>query len=398
MKNEAGAKLIDLSRTTPPMPAYLGDLLACTLRELHNYEDVGALLRSQRFLGFERDRTAGAQWLSMRLGVPPDIARIAVTNGTQNTLFILLATLVGRDGLLLTETVTYHGLHAYADLLGLQLKAIGMDSEGARPEEFEHACKCERPKALFLMPTLQNPTTIIMGTQRRLDLAAIARRYGVAIIEDDVYGLLPRDAPPPIAALAPDITYYAAGLAKCVATGLRISYLVTPSAKEMGRITEPFRLMSTWFPAPLPAAVASTWILDGSALRICQAIRAEAAARQEIVARTLRGTNYATQPEALHVWLQPPPPWTTRAFVDGLRRVGVIVQGSYDFSIVPEQAPVAVRIAIGKQQQHSEIEDALALIVATMNSGAANRVDEREPPPAQYAQRSPISTASSAPT
>jgi DNA-binding transcriptional MocR family regulator len=62
------------------------------------------------------------------------------------------------------------------------------------------------PKALYLNPTLLNPTTHTISEPRRLAVTSIARRFGVPIVEDDPYGLLPEHAPPAFAALAPELT------------------------------------------------------------------------------------------------------------------------------------------------------------------------------------------------
>ncbi|MDQ0471045.1 aminotransferase-like domain-containing protein [Labrys wisconsinensis] len=363
-------KVIDLTRTTPPMPPYLGDLLKDTLREIEADDEADSLLRHHRFAGFESDRTAGAAWLAMRLREVPDPNRVIVTNGTQNALFLLFAGLVGRDGLLVTERLTYHGIHAYARLLGMRTTTVAMDGEGALPDDFDSICRKERPSALFVMPTLQNPTTAIMGQVRRLELAAVARRHGVPIVEDDVYGLLPREAPPPIAALAPDVAYYAAGLAKCVATGLRISYVLAPSARLAEKIVQPLRLMSTWFPAPLQAAVAARWIRSGAAQRVLNDIRDETAARQRIVAAALAGFPHMTKPEALHVWLAVPAGrGSSVEFVHALEQAGVIVQGSRSFATESAHEVPAVRLTIGKQSDRAELDEALRRVAALLPHG-----------------------------
>jgi bifunctional pyridoxal-dependent enzyme with beta-cystathionase and maltose regulon repressor activities len=68
------------------------------------------------------------------------------------------------------------------------------------------------------MPNLQNPTAAVMGVARREAIVEIARRHGVILVEDDVYGFLLGDqAPPPLAALAPEITYHLSSLSKSVA-------------------------------------------------------------------------------------------------------------------------------------------------------------------------------------
>ena len=84
-------------------------------------------------------------------------------------------------------------------------------------------CANQHPKVVVLIPSIQNPTTAIMPAATREQLAVIARKHGVWIIEDNIYGACVDDAPAPIAALAPDITFHLGGLSKSVCSGHPVS-------------------------------------------------------------------------------------------------------------------------------------------------------------------------------
>jgi DNA-binding transcriptional MocR family regulator len=117
----------------------------------------------------------------------------------------------------LSEELTYPGTRSITAQLGLRLVGLPMDDEGVDADAFADACKRLTPRALYLNPTLLNPTTHTISEPRRIAIVAIARRFGVPIIEDDPYGFLPTSGPPPFAALAPDITWHVAGLASASA-------------------------------------------------------------------------------------------------------------------------------------------------------------------------------------
>jgi DNA-binding transcriptional MocR family regulator len=138
--------MITLIRTTPPTPPWLGDALAHTLREIAGAPEIATLLRYHRFVGTPADREAGARWLAHRLGTILPADRIIVTNGTQNALFMTIATIVGRGGLLLTEQLSYYGLRRLAGLLGIRVAAVAMDADGADPDAFAAMCRADRPK------------------------------------------------------------------------------------------------------------------------------------------------------------------------------------------------------------------------------------------------------------
>ena len=66
---------------------------------------------------------------------------------------------------------------------GIKLLGLAMDAEGVEVDGLTDACKKARPKALHLNPTLQNPTTITISDQRRRDIATVARRFKLPIVD-----------------------------------------------------------------------------------------------------------------------------------------------------------------------------------------------------------------------
>src|SRR5262249_8526752 len=159
----------------------------------------------------------------------PASDRIIVTNGTQSALQLILQHLGSPGALVLAEQLTYVVLPQIVQRLQMRIRSVPLDQYGVIPEVFETACRTQSPVALYCNPTVHNPTTSVMPESRRLELGAIARRYGVPIIEDDVLGALHGPAPRPIAALAPDVTWYCMSLSKCFALGLRLAYVLAPS-------------------------------------------------------------------------------------------------------------------------------------------------------------------------
>jgi DNA-binding transcriptional MocR family regulator len=107
--------------------------------------------------------------------------------------------------------------------------AIGVptDENGIIPDELDSACRQHAPRAVYLIPTIHNPTTATMPLSRRKEVAEILRRHEVLLFEDDAYGKLEPNAVP-LASLVPERTYFAASLSKCIAPGLRVSLLLTP--------------------------------------------------------------------------------------------------------------------------------------------------------------------------
>lgn len=363
-----GRPVVDLSMNMPPEPESTEML---NLMQT-GYAEVGKglrhLLRYQDFCGSMSDREAGALWLRRRgLVVQPD--RMLVTAGAQCALLALLTTLAPPGSVICCEELTYPGLRALAAQLGVRLVGLPMDAQGIDAVAFAAACAQFAPKALYCNPTLLNPTTATMSLERRQALIEVARFHGVAIIEDDAYGFLPRSGPPALASLAPDITFYVAGLAKCVSAGLRVAYMVAPDTQYAARLAASIRA-TTVMVSPIAAALATRWIRDGTADVALGAIRKECAVRQKIAARALPSGSYASHPDAFHLWIPLPAPWTRAEFVAHMESSGIGVVPSDSFS-VSAQPPEAVRICIGGTASRDDIQHSLEQIARGLRSAPA---------------------------
>lgn len=162
----------------------------------------------------------------MRTRVPHARAdKLVIFPGAQTILFNLLAHLARPGEVILTEALTFPGIKAAAAQLGVKFVGVAMDDGGILPDALAKACRTHGPKAVYLIPTLHNPTTATLAPERRSAIAKIVRDADTVLIEDDAYGLLDRSASP-IANLIPERTYLATTLSKCIAPALRVAYLL----------------------------------------------------------------------------------------------------------------------------------------------------------------------------
>ena len=359
----------DFTRSVPPTVPEVDQAIRGALRNLASSDgDLGLVVRNAVAGGAAADREAAARLLAERFGTAPDPARIVVANGTQNLVLLLLAEIVGQGATVLCERLTYSVLGTLVRRAGVRLVGLAIDDDGLRPDAFETACQTHAPKALYCNPTVHNPTTAVMPLSRRREVAEIARRYGVAVIEDDVLGLLHPEAPPPIAALGPDVTWYAMGLTKCLAHGMRVAYLVAPEPDAASSLIDPVRTMSTWSPPPLSTAMANRWVEDGTAKRIVKAIRSEADARQAIRSAVLGRADVSTQPGALHVWLSLPAAWPRQHFAAAARRRGVLLRPADIFSVDGIATPEAVRLSLSSPVDRRRVERGLGVLADLLAS------------------------------
>ena len=220
----------------------------------------------------------------------------------------------------------------------------------------EDACRRHRPALVYLNPTLQNPTAITMTQRRRKELAAIAQRCNVRIVEDDPYWLLADAAPAPIATLAPNQVLYISTLSKCLTPGLRVAFVLVRDARERARFLAALRSFALMV-APLTAALATQWILDGSATRLLDGVRNEARLRHRM-ARAILAGRYSALGDGLHVWLELPAYWDAATLAQAAGREGIAVTPAQAFA-TGSASVNAIRISLGSIKDRGRLQAGL---------------------------------------
>jgi DNA-binding transcriptional MocR family regulator len=321
--------------------------------------------------GHLRHRQAMATWLA-RQGMFADPERIALTAGAQHGIACTFAGLLKPGETVLMEELTYSGARLLARHTHLKVRGVAIDAEGLRPDALDAACRASRARVLYCMPRLQNPTSAVMSEKRRRQIAAIADRHRLIVIEDDTYGFASPE-PFPLAKLIPERTVFVTSLSKSLFPGMRLGCVVAPPSL-LEKITE--AIWATMIMAsPIGADLLCGWIEDGTGARIVEWKRHEVAARQQMLKRLLDGERYLTQPTSPHAWVALPPRWSADAFVAQARARGVIVNSSSEFA-VGDQVPRYVRVCLGPARTRAGLEQALTRVAETLadNTGAARVV------------------------
>jgi len=348
--------VIDLSLNMPPVGARDSDLAAFTGRlgpveaaRLLHYPTPGETLLH---------RQTAAAWLRRR-GMEADPDGIVVCAGAQHAMDTALSLFQEQDEVA-CETLVYPGLKAAARHWQRRLHPLNMDAEGLLPEAFEAACRNGLQLAV-VSPTLHNPTTATMGLPRRRRLVELARKWDVILVEEDVYGLLKEDAPPPLAALAPERVLYLTGLSKTVSPGLRVGYLLfPPGLRSRMRDTEHH---TTWYVSALTMALATEWLQNGTAWRRLLAQRRELAVRHRLCQKLLQGFRWRGEPHCPHVWLESPKGGAA-ALAKRALEAGVVVVPSSVLAVGRLPAGDGIRISIGSAPDRRTLAEGLSRLSA----------------------------------
>lgn len=365
---------IDLSLNYP-LPSPIGPALAAGLQGMQDEDLLAAIGRYQPANGLLRHREAGVAWLRS-LGVEEDVDDVLVVPGCQGGLTIVFQALCGPGDVVLHEALTWPGLHATAASLGVRTIGLAIDADGLMPDAFDAACREHRPRLLYTMPTLHNPTAIVMPEERRHAVAAVARRHGVVVVEDDVYGFLLDTPPPAVRTLLPELGIYVTSISKSVAPGLRIGWLAAPSGL-VPRLAAAMR-RSILMTSSVAAEVATRTIFAGAAGRAAEMQREEARRRQELAAARLAGLDFRSHPRAFHGWLRVPPPWRRDDFVAALRVRGVIVTPGTAFgeSGGRGEAETHVRLCLCAVADRERLAAALDIVAETASGGSPSRLPD----------------------
>ena len=352
----------DFTRSIPPAPPEVGVALGHTLRAIAADSGVGMLLHESKTGGGPDDRAAAARWVARRMPAPePD--RLLVTNGTQSSFLLVLRHLAAPGDVVLTEGLTYSVIGDLAERSRVRLCPVDLDDDGMVPESLAAACRQHQPRLIYCNPSYHNPTTTTMSLKRRQRIVAVAREYGVPVFEDDVLGALHPHTPPPIATLAPELTWYSMGLTKSLTQGLRVGYLVGPDGPAVEALLRPIARLSYWVANPLAAEVLRRWIDDGHATAIADAIHRESAARQELATQLLHGLRYDTQDASMHLWLHVPDGHTSRSYTTAAAaQHGVLVRPAEMFAVDNHPIPPRVRLSLSTPLDRDQVRRGLEIL------------------------------------
>ncbi|MGV2100263.1 MocR-like ectoine utilization transcription factor EhuR [Rhizobium sp. 21-4511-3d] len=321
--------------------------------------DIASFMRPCRpIAGLDRHREAARLWLQP-MGVSAGAERILVTNGAAHSIFLALSCIIRSGDVVLCENLTDHGIIGLSNILGFSLKGLPTDAEGILPDALEAACAVGSVRALVLIPTLNNPTSHVAGAERRRAIAEIAQRYGIFVIEDEVYRPMIEEDLPSITELLPDLGFFATSFTKTVLTGLRVGYLVVPPAYSI-RAASILRV-SSWSGTYLTAEIATRWVENGTAKELLAIQRDEARSRQRIAAEIL-GDHFASgHPLSLCAWLKVPQHWTEDGLVRSLANQNVAVTPSEPFIAGPGHGG-GIRICLGGRMSHATLRKALTTV------------------------------------
>jgi DNA-binding transcriptional MocR family regulator len=310
---------------------------------------------------------AGRRWLA-KGDWAPEASSIIPQLGVHAAITAIIAAVSSPGDRIVSEHLTYSQVARSAMLTGRQITLVDSDEHGILPEDFERVCAREHPKAAFIISSGQNPTLSVLPESRRREIADIARRYNVWLIEDYIYGGMIDDDIPLLAQIAPDRTFLANGLSKSVAAGVRGAWVACPvHFAQRVRVTQ--KLVTGGLPFVL-AELASRLVLSGLAHEIRGKVIKEIQAREAIARRIFVGHDFRSHPHMPFLWLKLPEPWLSGTFKQAAFNEGVLIDDEDEFKAGrSDRVYHRVRISFSEGTNRPAIEEGMATLRRLLDAG-----------------------------
>jgi DNA-binding transcriptional MocR family regulator len=161
-------------------------------------------------------------------GCNVDVRNVLVLTGSTQGISLVAQSLAEPGDEIIIEQPTYPGALQIFQIAGLRTIPVALDEEGMRVDHVEAILRTRRPRFIYTMPSLHNPTGATMNADRRERLVTLAKRARVPIVEDDPYGELVANGINPLAAHSNDYVIYLSTFSKTIAPSLRLGWLTAP--------------------------------------------------------------------------------------------------------------------------------------------------------------------------
>ena len=291
-------------------------------------------------LGFKLFRDRIADRMNRQRGMDVTGDHVLITSGSSQGLDLLNLSFVTEGDTVIVEQHTYAQAVTQLKKLGARVLPAPLDAEGIEMDGLEKmlqdlATQGIRPKFIYTIPTVQNPTGSILPLGRRHRLIELARQYRVPIIEDECYSelMFQPDRPPSIYALAPDLTIYVGSFSKTLSPAMRLGFAVAPP--EIVR--QIAALKSDSGSSSMAQAIVAEFLVDGYDDHLHQ-VSGALLHKLDIITAALNrefGTSIDVHRPTggLYVWLTFPEGFDTRRLTAPAGKEGIIFNAGADWSI-----------------------------------------------------------------
>jgi DNA-binding transcriptional MocR family regulator len=301
---QAQPGMIDLSFGSPRPPKNITQIAKRALKQtdtLFKYD----LAQGQ----FTLRRQIAQMLVHQGLNVSTD--DLIITTGSEQALSLATSHFVKAGDWVIVEAPTYFGAIAILESLGAKIIGIPMSPEGMNLELLEQYLRSHRPKLIYTISTLHNPTGLTTTQAHRQKLLALAEQYECPILEDNAYeGLNFEPVPAPIKALDKNnLVTYVSTFSKTLMPGLRVGYMVITGEHYQAILER--KLLHDLHVSTISQAIISEYLASGHYRRHLSQLRAENIQSRNIMLQAMERyfpeeAKWTVPKGGLFLWVQLP--------------------------------------------------------------------------------------------
>ncbi|WP_263377283.1 aminotransferase-like domain-containing protein [Granulicella paludicola] len=331
----------DLSFNHPNVEGQ-AELMRSTLRSMASSGDIASFMHQQPSGGRRHERDIVCRYLAAR-NIVVENEQVLLVSGAQHGLDIAVRAKLHAGDRVAVDALTYPGFKMIAASHGIELIPVAACDSGPDLDVLERTCRDRKLRAIYSMPTVQNPLGWVLDHDQRHSLVNIARRHDCLLLEDATYSFLAHRAPPALVTMAPERTIYVSSLSKNVATGLRFGFMVVPKP-FISAIKAQVRA-NFWSMPSLITSMATRWIADGTVDRLERRGRREAKVRQALARQAFCGLDLIANPISLFAWLKLPPELRMDRVTAALAERNIAVSTAQAYATT-KHVPHALRVGL----------------------------------------------------
>ncbi|WP_428910007.1 PLP-dependent aminotransferase family protein [Niallia sp. Krafla_26] len=233
-------------------------------------------------------RQAVSEYIKSK-GIEASPQSILIVSGGLQTLQLISMGLLKRGSTILHESPSYlHSVHVFQSA-GMNLFGIPMDDEGIQCDSIGRLKRQHNGALLYTIPSFHNPTGGLMTEKRRKKLLEVSKKESLPMIEDDVYGDLWFEDPPPKPLKAHDTlgnVLYIGSISKTLSPGLRIGWIVGPEP-VVDRLAD-IKMQTDYGSSSLSQYVVEKWLSTGIYHDYIEQVRKELKVRRDFTLHILK--------------------------------------------------------------------------------------------------------------
>ena len=230
---------------------------------------------------------------------PPQ--RITVVDGALDAISRTLDRVAGYGSRVAVENPGFPPLFDLLDQLGLERVPVGLDRQGLRPDELEHALSCG-VRVVVVQPRAQNPTAVSMTATRARELAGVLRRHDALVIEDDHSGEIASARDVSLGLYLPDRVVHVRSYSKSHGPDLRIAAVGGPATVLDAVVAR--RMLGPGWTSRLLQHVLVDLLTDSTAIEAVAHARRVYFARRRALRESLAAHGVQVDPgDGINMWL-----------------------------------------------------------------------------------------------